>query len=152
YGCHFLPYLFTASAIALSSYAIERDGHVKMQAAAASMVVATILFTAHWGAFPPNGTIRGGFVDIPFSRPTLMHEQKARDLADLPALIPSDAKFAVSEEELPHVAERLNVLTLKYSTTGAEYVLYGTSSMGAGVGAAALASGEFVEIASRPGL
>ena len=46
-------------------------------------------------------------------------------------MIPAEAKFAVSEEELPHVSGRLNVLTLKYGLTTTEYLLYGTSSAGA---------------------
>ena len=85
-----------------------------------------------------------------FSRPTLADEQKAHDLADLAAMIPPEAKFAVSEEELPHVSGHLNVLTLKYGVGTAEYVLYGPTSQGGAVGSQALAEGKFIEVARRP--
>jgi hypothetical protein len=43
-------------------------------------------------------------------------------------------------------------MTLRDGAAGAEYILYGTSSAGAHIAAQVLASGEYVEIAQRPGL
>ena len=58
----------------------------------------------------------------------------------------------MSEEELPHVSGRLNVLTLKYSTNSADYLLFGVSSMGSSVGNQARIDGSYLELATRPGL
>jgi uncharacterized membrane protein len=153
YSCHYIPYLFTASALALASYgSLGQRAVGRFPAALTALGIGTFLCTAQWGAFPPRGTIRGGFVDVAFSRPTPADEQKARDLAELAAMIPSEAMFAVTEEELPHVSGRLNVLGMKYGVGNAEYVLYATSGQGSYVGAQALADGSFIEIAKRPGL
>ena len=89
---------------------------------------------------------------VGFDTPTAEQLQKARDLAELAAMIPEEAKFSVSEEELPHVSGRLNVMTLKYGLSDAAYLLYGTSSQGASFGAQALAEGSFIEVDKRPGL
>ena len=89
---------------------------------------------------------------VNFTRPTAADFQKARDLKELAAMIPETAPFAVSEQELPHVSGHLKVLTLRDGAADAQYILYGTSSAGAHIAAEGLAKGEFVEIASRPGL
>jgi uncharacterized membrane protein len=152
YSGHFTPYVFAASALALAAFRSDDGGAVRMRAAAGALCVATILCTIHWGAFPPNGTIKGGFVDVNFRHPSSSDEQKAHDLAELDAMVPPRAKVAVSEEELPHVSGRLNVLTLKYGTGAAEYVIYSPYSQGGGIGAQALSDGSFTEVATRPGL
>jgi len=152
YSGHFTPYIFAASALALAAERWDGDGGAKMRASMAAVVVATFLCTLHWGAIPPHGTIKGGFSQVGFDRPTAEQLQKARDLAELAAMIPEEAKFAVSEEELPHVSGRLNVMTLKYGLTDTQYLLYGTSSAGATFGAQALADGTFIEVDRRPGL
>src|SRR6266542_2387389 len=152
YSGHFTPYVFAASAVMLSVYRSHPDSAFKLRAALAALVVATLLCTLHWGAFPPRGAIKGGFANIVFDRPTPEQEQKARDLAQLAAMIPPDASVSVSEEELPHVSARLNILTLKSGTNSADYLLYGQSSNGSGHAAKALQDGEYFEIATRPGL
>ncbi len=152
YSGHYTPYVFTASAVMLSVYRSGTDASVKLRAALAALVTATILCTLHWGAFPPRGFVKGGFAHIGFDRPSAEQEQKARDLAELAAMIPPEASVSVSEEELPHVSTRLNILTLRSGTNLADYLLYGVNSNGAGHAAKALQDGEYVEIATRPGL
>ena len=151
YSGHFSPYLFSASALALSAYRLEDANRVKLRAALAALVTGTVLCTSYWGAFPPR-SLKGGFSTISFNPPTPEQDQKARDLVELAAMIPEGDSFAVSEEELPHVSGRLNVLTLKYSNNSADYLLYGTSSMGSTVGNQARTDGSYIELATRPGL
>jgi uncharacterized membrane protein len=150
YSGHFTPYIFMASAVALAS--INAKGRLPARAALGALIVGTFLCTKHWGAFPPSTTFKGGFSMVSFARPTAADFQKARDLKELAAMIPEDAPFAVSEQELPHVSGRLKVLTLRDSAAGADYALYGVTSAGANIAADELAKGTFVEIARRPGL
>src|SRR5439155_7202896 len=93
-----------------------------------------------------------GFSYVNFQHPSAADEQKERDLQELFAMIPAEATYAVSEQEMPHVSGRLTVRSLKYDTSGADYLLYGTSSIGQHVGVHTLETGEYVEVARRPGL
>jgi uncharacterized membrane protein len=151
YSGHFTPYVFMASAVMLASYRSDSWGRPKTTAALAAVVVGTLLCALQWGAFPPRG-IRGGFSFVNFSEPTASDAQKERDLAELLTMIPEESTYAVSEQELPHVSDRLTVRSLKYDTNGADYLLYGTNSIGADVAARALGKGEYTEVARRPGL
>jgi uncharacterized membrane protein len=152
YSGHFTPYIFAASAVALAAYRRGPEPRVMARAALLALCMGTLLCTLHWGVFPPRGPIRGGFGQVSFAAPSAAELQKERDLAELAAMIPSDAKFGVSEEELPHVSGRLNVMAMKYGHGDADYLLYGTTSNGSSVGSQALASSEYVEVATRPGL
>jgi hypothetical protein len=67
-------------------------------------------------------------------------------------MVPEKASVAVSENEMPHVSGRYDIRTLRDGTFACDYLLYGTSSPGADVAAKALADGEYVEVATRPGL
>jgi len=152
YSGHFTAYIFPAAALMLAAYRSERQGYINLRAATVALVVGTLLCTIHWGAFPPRGTIKGGFVQVGFAHPSATDEQKARDLAELEAMIPSAASLSVTEEELPHMAGHLNVLTLRFGTNAADYLLYGVNSGGSGAANQALTMGEYVEVARRPGL
>jgi len=150
YSGHFTPYVFTAAAVALASY--RSAGRAAFRSVLVALAVGTFLSTRVWGAFPPTGSIRGGFYQVSFSRPTAADMQKNRDLRELAAMIPEDAPFAVSEEELPHVSGRLKVLALRDGIGPADYVLFAPTGGGGQYATQALASGEYVEIAARPGL
>jgi uncharacterized membrane protein len=150
YSGHFTPYIFTASAVALASYRGVRPA--ALRAGVAALVVGTFLCTRMWGAFPPRGSVRGGFAHVTFDRPTRADLQKARDLAELAAMIPRDVSFAVTDEELPHVSGHPKVLALREGPAPADYVLFSPSSGGGQHGTNLVASGEYVEVASRPGL
>jgi uncharacterized membrane protein len=152
YSGHFTPYVFAASALMLAAYRAGRHPKIKLRAATAAVAMGTFLCTLHWGAFPPGGVIRSGFANVSFTPPRPADVQKGRDLKELDAMIPPEATVAVSEQEMPHVSGRLNVLTLKYATNSADYILYGHGSMGADVASKAVVSGEYVELAQRPGL
>jgi uncharacterized membrane protein len=152
YSGHFVPYIFTASAVALASYRFDSESRVKVPASLIALGAGTLLCYFQWGLFVPRGSIKGGFHEVPFTRPTEAHRQKERDLRELWEKIPKDATFSVSEEELPHVSGHMHCYTLRDGHNSAEYLLYGTESGGAGVGNKALADGEYVEVERRPGL
>jgi hypothetical protein len=149
YSGHFTPYLFMGTAVALAAYRSEARSGVRLRAAVAAISVATVLSTVHWGALPLRGVAKGGFTLHSFTPPTEADLKRGRDLTDLAAKIPPDAKFAVSEEELPHVSGRLNVMSLKYDTGHADYLLYGAYSNGASVAERARVAGEYVELARQ---
>jgi uncharacterized membrane protein len=150
YSGHYTPYVFTASALALASYRGFQPA--RFRSVAIALAVGTFLCTKHWGAIPPAPGFKGGFYVISFAKPSAADRQKARDLAELAAMIPEQASFAVTEQELPHVSGRLKVMGLRDGPLGTDYVLYGVESGGYQHCAALLASGVYVEIAQRPGL
>jgi uncharacterized membrane protein len=152
YSGHFTPYLFAATALAIAAYQSEPGARVKTRAAVAALVVGTLCCTWYWGAFLTPGRFKGGFSIISFEAPSAAHWQKSHDLKELDAMIPEKASVAVSEEELPHVSGRYDVRTLRDGTAGADYLLYGNSSAGAANASKALTDGQYVELATRPGL
>ena len=153
YSGHFTPYIFPAAALALAAYRREPGGTLKGRAAFGALVLASVLATVHWGAIPPRSTIHGGFDDVPMRAPSADDKRYSRDLLELDALVPEGASVAVSDHELPHIS-RMNLFSLRDGVFDADYILYDvTSSYLGGTNAEeALATGEFEQIASRPGL
>jgi uncharacterized membrane protein len=154
YSGHFTGYVFPAAALALAAYPATRDGLLRRRAAVGAALAAALLCIDHWGAIPPRQAVRGGFGSITFEQPTPAQKQKARDLADLAAMVPLDAPIAVSENELPHLSTRLDCYSLRDGWDGATWVLYAenTGGFGADNGEKARTSGDYEEVARRPGL
>ncbi len=153
YSLFFVPFIFTASALALASFRRSAQGGPRLWGAIGSIALATFLTTRVWGAMPPGDKFRGGFREIPAFRSTSEAEkQKARDLAELAAKIPLSASISVSEVEHPHVSNRMDVMVLRASYAGADYILYAEDSggFGADVARRALDSGEYEVIERRP--
>jgi uncharacterized membrane protein len=149
----FVPFLFTATALALAGLRDPARGSPRLWGALGSIAVATFLTTRVWGAMPPGDKFRGGFRDIPSFRPVSAAEkQKARDIAELAAKIPSKASISVSEMEHPHVSNHLDVMALRASYQNVDYILYSEDSGGFGADAArrALDSGEYEVVERRP--
>lgn len=149
----YVPFLFLATALALAAYRAAPSGRAKLAGALGGLAVATFLTARVWGAMPPGDKFRGGFRAIGEFRPTTAAEkQKARDLAELAAKIPRDAKVAVSEMEHAHVSTRLNCMALRITYEGADYILYSEDSGGGGAHHAsqALASGQYDLVERRP--
>src|SRR5262249_41388487 len=122
YSAHFIPYAFFAMATALGR---SDWTDASRRAAALTLAFATALGTAHWGAIPPRGNgFHAGFSTVSFAPVTREERIDAQDLAALAALVPPGARLAVSEQELPHVAGRLECVTLRYGLQDAEYALY----------------------------
>jgi uncharacterized membrane protein len=155
YILFFVPFIFTASALALASLRNSAQGGPRLLGALGAIVVATFLTTRVWGAMPPGpgDKFKGGFRDIPTFRATTEGEkQKARDIAELAAKVPPKASLAVSETEHPHVSNRLDIMALRASYDGADFILYAESSGGSGADAAnrALAAGDYEVVERRP--
>ncbi|HVU49813.1 MAG TPA: DUF2079 domain-containing protein [Polyangia bacterium] len=155
YILFFVPFLFTASALVLAHLRNSPRGVPRLWGALGAIAFATFLTTRVWGALPPGpgDKFKGGFRDIPSFRPvTALEKQKERDIAELIAKIPKKASISVSEVEHPHVSNRMDVMTLRVSYAGADYILYAEDSggFGADIARKALASGEYEIVERRP--
>jgi uncharacterized membrane protein len=152
YTAHFMPYIFPAAVLAIATYGETTIGLVRRRAAVVALVAGTFFTTFYWGAIPPRDSIHGGFFDLPMTRPTEVDRKKHRDLQELNAIPPREAKVAVSEQEMPHIS-RLNTYSLR-DTAEVDYLLYGTASgfYGSDRANQQVGSGAFEIIAERPGL
>ncbi len=102
---------------------------------------------------PPSSKFKGGANIGEFKPLTKEERQKARDLRELAAMVPKKAALAVSEQEHPHVSSRMDCLDLRDGYEAAEYITVrrGHRRLRLGPRPRALASGEYVEMARRPG-
>jgi uncharacterized membrane protein len=152
YSANFIPYIFPAAALALERYGDEPNGAARRRAALTAVVTGTLLCGVFWGAIPPRKSFHGGFDTLPMTAPTQADRKRHADLVALHAMVPPDARLAVSEHEMPHIS-RLHMVSLR-DTADADYLLYGTGSgfFGSTNADRALASGAFEKIAERPGL
>ena len=76
--------------------------------------------------------------------------QKARDIAELLAMIPKNASVASSEMEHPHVSTRLNSYVLRVGYEGADYILYAEDGYGSDQAKGSLDRGEYEVMERRP--
>jgi uncharacterized membrane protein len=155
YSCHFVPYIFTASALALAAYGNSEEGRRRRKAAVMAALLGTALVTTHWGAIPPRLAFRAGYGNVRFERVSEAEKLKRKYLHELEALVPRQATFAVSDAELPHLSNRLNCWALIDGYANVDYILWLTPANGsrdAIQATAALQSGQYEEIATRPGL
>ena len=152
YVADFIPYVFPASVLALQAIDTAPAGAARRRAALGAVVIGTVLCGVFWGAIPPRAEFHGGFDTLPMTAPTPADRQKHEDLQALHAMVPESASLAVSEHEMPHLS-RLRMLSLR-DTTDADYLLYavGSGYFGSDRAERALASGEFRQLAVRPGL
>src|SRR5204862_6614276 len=101
----FVPFVFPAAALALERFGTSAHGRARLAGALGAVAVATFFTTRIWGGIPPGDKFRGGFHDLrelQELRPlSAAEKQKARDLAELAALIPKKAGVAVSDYEHP---------------------------------------------------
>jgi uncharacterized membrane protein len=155
YVLFFVPFLFIATAMALAALRRSAYGGPRLWGALGSLAVATFLTTRVWGAMPPGpgDKFHGGFREIgPFRPVTEAEKDKARDIAELAAKIPAKASVAISENEHPHASAHLEVMALRASYDGADYILYAEGSGGGGGDAAqqALSRGDYELVERRP--
>lgn len=139
YSGYFIPYVFPAAALALAALAgrkavpaaagapaaEDRAGTVRRRAAVATLVAATIITTLHWGAIPPNNRFHSSYGTVNFDPPTPEQVQRRRDIKELMRMVPRDAVLAVSDREMPHVANRIECWNVSTGFQGADYILYG---------------------------
>ena len=143
--------MFLAAALALTAWRARPFGQARLAGALGGIIIATVLTTRIWGAMPPGDKFRGGFRDIPSFRPTTELEQKKRrDLIELAAKIPREARLAVSDSEHPHVSTRLNILALRSGVDEADYILYNEDGGGADNARRALNGDQWELVERRP--
>ncbi len=127
YGADFVPYVFPAVALALAMLGAnqERDtGTARRRAAAATMVLASLIATAAWGAFPPRRVFHSSYGVISFAPPTAQERRRLKALEEAMRLVPKKAILAASDRELSHVSNRIECWNLAVGTEGADYALY----------------------------
>jgi uncharacterized membrane protein len=154
YSSNFVGYIFPATTLALVHLGHKPHGLVHRRAATATLVLATLLATAAWGAIPPRHTIRSSYGWMSFDPPTPAERQRLRDLRELADMVPKTAILAVSDREAPHVSNRYECWSLSVGFEGADYVLYptvGAIAPDTEMGIAAERAG-YVRVAERPGL
>jgi hypothetical protein len=114
--------------LAASTDAPDGGGVARRRAGVATMLVGTLIATAHWGAIPPRAAYRHAYGEIMvFDPPTPTQVQRRHDIADLVAMVPPDAILAATDRELPHVSNRLQCWNFSTGFGGSDYVLYGTT-------------------------
>jgi uncharacterized membrane protein len=138
YGADFVPYVFPAVVLALAALggatgpgmtADPTEGTTttattRRRAAAATLVLASLVATAAWGAFPPRRVFHSSYGVISFAPPTAQERRRGKALDEAMRLVPKKAILAASDRELSHVSNRIECWNLAVGTQGADYALY----------------------------
>ena len=127
YGADFVPYIFPAVALALAALGTHQGREAALarrRAAAATMVLASLIATAAWGAFPPRRVFHSSYGVISFAPPTAQERRRGKALEEAMRLVPKKAILAASDRELSHVSNRIECWNLAVGTEGADYALY----------------------------
>ncbi len=127
YGADFVPYVFPAVALALAALGADQasaEGTSRRRAAAATLVLASLIATAAWGAFPPRRVFHSSYGVISFAPPTAQERRRLKALDEAMRLVPKKAILAASDRELSHVSNRIECWNLAVGTEGADYALY----------------------------
>jgi uncharacterized membrane protein len=122
YSGLFLGYIFPAAALALQSLTVVAE----RRAALATVVMASLLATAQWGAIPPRSTFKAAYGWIDFKPPTTEERTRLAALEEAARLVPPQAILAASDREIPHVSNRKHCWNLSTGFEGADYVLFTT--------------------------
>jgi hypothetical protein len=99
-------------------------GTSRRRAAAATLVLASFIATAAWGAFPPRRIFHSSYGVISFAPPTAQERRRLKALDEAMRLVPKKAILAASDRELSHVSNRIECWNLAVGTEGADYALY----------------------------
>jgi uncharacterized membrane protein len=134
YGADFVPYVFPAVALALAALGSSNPGMgmkaglqagvSRRRAAAATLVLASFIATAAWGAFPPRRIFHSSYGVISFAPPTAQERRRLKALDEAMRLVPKKAILAASDRELSHVSNRIECWNLAVGTEGADYAIY----------------------------
>jgi uncharacterized membrane protein len=132
YTCHAIPYIFAASVLMLRVMQSGAEGTIRRRAVLGAVVLGVASHSYVFGAILQHETFVGGFSKVEF---TMTPEEKARyqTIKKMADSIPREASVAASENEVPHVAARLDAFTLKDGPSlTTDYVLLNINQMGAG--------------------
>jgi uncharacterized membrane protein len=114
YTTHWIPFLFGATAIALSGGATR--------ASLLALCFGVFCHSYVFGAILQHDSFTGGFNRVQFEM-SADERQRYADLKTIAARIPPRASLAASEPEVPHLSNRPNMYTLKIGVGNADYVL-----------------------------
>jgi uncharacterized membrane protein len=124
YGCDFVPYIFPAAALALAAFGGDEGGRIRRRAAGATLVAASIIATAAWGAIPPRANFHSSYGSKSFAPPTPQEKRRLAGLEAAMRLVPRNAVLAASDRELSHVSNRVECWNLAVGVDGADYAIY----------------------------
>ncbi len=125
YTSHWIPYLFGASALAVSAMGQTRSGLVHRHAALTALLVGVVLQSLSFGAILRPTKFMGGFQSIPF-HVTEAERARYRDLRAVIAMIPAEASVAATDTENPHISNRVTAYPFRTGSGDAEYLLIRT--------------------------
>src|SRR5262249_14052612 len=132
YTCHSIPYIFAASVLMVRVIGEGAEGVLRRRAVLTAVAFAVLIHSYVFGAILQHQTFVGGFSRVTF---TMSDEDIARNetMKQMAAMIPKDASVAASENEVPHVAARMDAYTIKDGAApDADYILVNQDQMGAG--------------------
>lgn len=147
YVMHWSPYLFVASALAVSAIAKHAEGRARAPAAILAVAVASGALAYNYSAFPLRDRyLEAGYHKIKFGW-TAEDEKQFQEVKALIASIPKDASVATTERIGAHLSSRVKFYTLRRGTHGATYLVARRSGLRLGKTKAAitdaLTSGEY---------
>jgi uncharacterized membrane protein len=122
YTCHSIPYVFAASVLMLRLLGRGEGGVVRRRAVLGAVVLGVLSHSYVFGAVLQHNTFVGGFSKVEFTM-TSQEQARYQALRRMAAMIPESASVAAGENEVPHVAARLNAYTLKLGPADADYIL-----------------------------
>jgi uncharacterized membrane protein len=124
YVANWAAYMFPASVISLAMYGTTPEGRRKQSAAAVAMLFASIVASMQWGAYSTHLSVRAGFVDIPFARPSTADVAREAAVQALMKKVPEGMKLCSSDRVQPHTTQHLDNYSLKYGAEGCDYLIW----------------------------
>lgn len=121
YTTHWVPYVFAATVVSLHLLG-QQFGAERRRAAACALALGVTAHSTVFGAVFQHTSFVGGFGQVTFVE-TEEDKRNYQGLKSLADLIPETASVAATETEVPHVAARADVFTLKDSHGDATYLL-----------------------------
>lgn len=112
YTCHSIPYIFAASVLMLRLLGRGEGGVIRRRAALGAVILGVASHSYVFGAVLQHETFVGGFSKIEFKM-SEAEKQRYESVKKLAAMIPKDASVAASENEVPHIAARMDAYTMK---------------------------------------
>jgi uncharacterized membrane protein len=134
YTCHTIPYLFAASVLMLRVMSRGDEGKVRRRAVLGAVALCVLSHSYVFGAVLQHNTFVGGFSKVEF---TMTEQEKSRyqTISRMAAKIPESASVGATENEVPHVAARMDAFTLKDGNIGSPDFLLVRGSAAHGGGA-----------------
>lgn len=130
YTNHWTPYLFLAATLALAVMGRQPNGAVAQRAALAVVAVVMLADSYCFGAVLQHKTFMGGFNHIQFEMSEGDRKRYA-ELKELVAMIPPSASVAATENETPHISNRMDAYPLRIEPPKhPDYVLINRTHIG----------------------